>query len=76
MNAWSRGDSAFARFDGSRWRIGEVTGACLLVAGRQVVGEQQSAISAATGGTTIDAEARATLAAVLAAMRSHGLIAS
>lgn len=76
MTAWSRADATYVRFDGSRWRVGEMAGSRVLVAGRPVVGEQQPAIAAATGGTVIDSEARTSLAAVLAALRSHGLIAS
>jgi hypothetical protein len=44
------------------------------VAGTQVVGAQQPAIPDATGGVTIDAEARAALNTLLAELRLHGLI--
>lgn len=76
MMAWSRADSAFGRFDGSHWRVGEITGAGVFVSGHRVVGQQQPPISVPTGGSMIDIEARAALAAVLAALRSHGLIAA
>lgn len=44
------------------------------VAGTQVVTAQQPAITDASGGVTIDAEARAQLNLLLAALRVHGLI--
>jgi len=61
---------------GGAWQQGICRANELRIGDRKVVGGQQRAISNATGGTTIDAEARTTLAAVLAALRQHGLIAS
>ncbi len=63
-----------ARFAGGVWIVGELTADRLLVAGQQVVGARRSAIADPTGGTTVDAEARATIAAILSALRGHGLI--
>lgn len=40
----------------------------------KVIGARQAAIAAPTGGTTIDAGGRTTIAAMLVAMRAHGLI--
>jgi len=45
------------------------------VSGTQVVAAQQAAIPDATGGATIDSEARAALNTLLAELRTHGLIA-
>jgi hypothetical protein len=42
----------------------------------QVVGNRQAAISAPSGGSTVDAEARTAIGSILAALRTHGLIAS
>lgn len=74
MTVWSVADDATARFDGSVWRIGELTGARLILAGEAVVGPRAAAIADPVGGGTIDAEARAALTALLAALRQHGLI--
>jgi len=41
-----------------------------------VLGTAAAAIVPPTGGQVVDAEARATLAAILAALRSEGLLAA
>ncbi|KKL69459.1 hypothetical protein LCGC14_2114700, partial [marine sediment metagenome] len=43
--------------------------------GTKVVGNQGSAVSNASGGATVDAEARTAINTLLARVRSHGLIA-
>jgi hypothetical protein len=58
------------------WVSGTVNATQIRVAGTQVIGTQQAAISNPSGGATIDAEARITLATILSALRSHGLIAT
>jgi hypothetical protein len=45
------------------------------VAGTQVVGAQQAAISAPSGGTTIDSEARTAIDSILTLLSTHGLMA-
>jgi len=64
----------FAIRRGSDWDLGEVRAAKIVVGGQQVVGAQAAAIPAPTGGATVDAEARSAIAAILAALRGHGLI--
>ena len=44
--------------------------------GTKVVGAQGAAVADAAGGATVDAEARAAINALLARLRSHGLIAT
>lgn len=44
--------------------------------GTQVISNQGAAVADASGGTTVDAEARAAINDLLARLRSHGLIAS
>ena len=46
----------------------------MVIAGQQVVGSRLPAIAEATGGSTIDTEARAVIDAILGALREHGLI--
>jgi hypothetical protein len=41
-----------------------------------VVGPQAAAIADPDGGAVVDGEARTAIAAILAALRSHGLIAA
>ena len=49
-------------------------GDAILVAGTKVVGAQSAAIAPPVGGTVVDAQARAAIGSILAAMRGHGLI--
>lgn len=65
----------FARWNGTGWVAGEMTGMTLRLAGQQVVGAQRPAIPDLAGGGTIDSEARAAIGALLTALRGHGLIA-
>ena len=45
------------------------------VGGIKVVGEQQAAIAAPTGGSTTDAQSRTAIGAIISALQAHGLIA-
>jgi hypothetical protein len=54
--------------------VGQVRGAALIIGDEQVVGSRAGAIPSPTGGTTIDGEARASVDAILIALRQHGLI--
>jgi hypothetical protein len=75
MEAWVADQAVRARYGGGAWQAGELAGKQLLIDGVKVIGVQESAIADPAGGTTIDAEARATIGAILAALRGHGLIA-
>lgn len=85
---WSGHDLYIAAFTPGGWRyIEPAEGLCVLVkatgvtvrfrngAWEQVLAAVQPAIPDAAGGATIDSEARAAIASLLAAMRAHGLIA-
>jgi hypothetical protein len=76
MSVWSVADGLLARFDGERWRLGDVPARRFIVGGVGVVGMQQSAIDAPNGGTIVDSEGRAVISAILIALRAHGLIDS
>ena len=60
---------------GGSWEAGIVRGQEVRLGGQKVLGARQAAIASPAGGTTIDIEGRTAIAAMLAAMRSHGLIA-
>lgn len=75
LSVWSRASNRLLRFVGGRWSDAVEVGA-LRIGGRQVVGAQQPSIALPSGGTAPDAPARAALAAIIAALQSHGLIAS
>ncbi len=74
MRAWSLADGLEALRTNNRWVVGLVDAASVKVGGVQVVGPRQPAISNVSGGTVVDTEVRATLGAILAALRKHGLI--
>ncbi len=76
MSAWSAADGCVARFSGGQWRLGALVGQKVEIGGVQVVGARAAAIATPVGGGVVDAEARTALAAMLAALRAHGLIAS
>jgi len=69
-------DALTARYTSGGWVLGEESAAHLIVGGDRVVGPRQAAVATPAGGTVIDVESRAALAAILAALRSHGLIAT
>lgn len=73
---WSEADGFAWRFRAGAWERGRVRAAALLVDGLPVVGARRAAIATPAGGTSVDAEARAAVSAILAALRGHGLIAS
>lgn len=76
MAAWSRADDTVARFADGSWTIGRISGTRVILGGAAVVGARQGAIAAPGGGGVADPEARAAISAILAALRSHGLIES
>ena len=75
MRVTVRASGLVAVFEGPGWREGEVRATRLVVGGDPVVGARRAAIANPVGGTVTDGEARAAIAAVLAALRGHGLIA-
>ena len=76
LTALDKASGEFATFAGGAWTKGEVRAAKVSVGGNQVVGARQAAVADPSGGATVDAEARAAIAALLARLRLHGLIAS
>jgi len=76
MTIWLMDAGLWALHDGTGWRPGILPASALHVAGRQVVGAQQSAIADPDGGASIDGQARSAIRDILVALRSHGLIAT
>lgn len=62
--------------DGTEWRSGAIRDGGLYLNEEKVVGARMAAIAAPGGGSVIDAEVRSTVAAILVALRGHGLIAT
>jgi hypothetical protein len=73
---WCEADGCTVRFRGGEWETGVLRGTALRIDGAAVVGPRRAAIADPAGGATVDAAARSAIAAILAALRGHGLIAS
>lgn len=76
MTVWSKADRVDARFDGSRWTIGKMVANRLVLGGFPMLGPPQPAIAAPANGSVVDAEARATIATILVALQTLGLISA
>jgi Protein of unknown function (DUF2793) len=74
MRVWNEAAGAEWRWTGTAWSDGALFGSALFVGGQQVVSERQSAIASPSGGTIIDAEARAAVDQIIVALKTHGLI--
>lgn len=74
LSVWIAPEKLQARFVNGGWIVGDVHARRVLVEGVAVLGPRRPAIADPAGGAAVDAEARAGLAAVLAALRAHGLI--
>lgn len=73
MLAWNRAAGLWLRWTGSAWSLGTLPASALLIGGEQVVGPRLPEVPSPSGGTTIDAEARSAIAALIATLKSHGL---
>lgn len=74
MTLYERSSGTWMVFRNGAWETGMLRGEMLLIGGQQVVGARAAAIPGPSGGSVVDAEARASLDAVLDALREHGLI--
>jgi hypothetical protein len=72
--AWAIDRAGDIQFDGTDWNEEPVRDDGYYVDGERVVGGREAAIASPAGGAVQDAEARAAIAAILTALRSHGLI--
>ena len=71
---WNKAAGLWLHWTGSAWSGGELPASAVVIGGHQVVGERQPAVPSPSGGTTIDAEARSAISALIVALKSHGLI--
>jgi Protein of unknown function (DUF2793) len=76
MTVWSLADALLAIRSETSWTIGQVNSRQIRVENVRVLTVRQPAIATPAGGTTVDGESRATIANILAALRTHGLIAT
>jgi hypothetical protein len=76
LSALDKASGETVIFRGGTWEKGQARAAKLSIGGNQVVGARGAAVVDPAGGTIIDAEARAAIAAILGRLRAHGLIAS
>lgn len=76
LHLLDRSSGAVSMYRSGGWDLGGLRATSLEIGGVQVVGARASAISVPSGGTIIDAEARAAVGAILSALQAHGLIAS
>jgi len=74
MSLYVRSTGTWASFRDGAWEIGLVRGIAVMIGDQQVVSSRTAAIAAPAGGTTVDAEARGTIEAILGSLRQHGLI--
>ena len=74
LAAYVRSSGLWTLYRAGVWELGLLRGASVVIAGQQVVGSRSSAIGSASGGTTVDVQARAVIDQILTAMRQHGLI--
>ena len=75
MMLYDRASAVWTTYQGGAWELGcVVRGSSLVLGGQQVVGSRAAAIASASGGAIVDAQARAVVDQILAALRQHGLI--
>jgi hypothetical protein len=73
MAVWNKARALFTLWNGSGWTDGEVHASKVIIEGKQVIADRQAAIASPSGGATVDVEARQVIAAICAALKSHGL---
>ena len=74
MTVWKLDSGYRLYWTGTAWSDGNWPATALTIDGQQVVGARLETVPSPSGGTTIDAEARAAADAIIVALRTHGLI--
>lgn len=75
FRVWVKSSATYLCHSGGNWSA-SLTVSDLRIGGQQVVGPQRAAISGPSGGSVIDLEGRACIAAIIATLQGHGLIAN
>ena len=73
MMVWLKSASRWIHWSGTAWS-GQFPVEAVLVDEQQVVGPRQPEVPSPSGGTLIDSEARASVSALIVALKTHGLI--
>lgn len=73
MLAWHKGLGHWVHWTGTSWSDGVLPVAGVSIGGDTMLGPRLPEVPTPSGGTTIDAEARAAIAAIIATFKSHGL---
>lgn len=76
LRVWLKDQQLWAARQADGWVTGEERAAHIVIGGQVVVGGRAAAVAAPSGGTTIDAEARAAIDDIIARLVGHGLIAA
>ena len=74
MLAWNKPAGHWMHWTGSAWIDGALPASSIVVAGQQIIGPRLPDVPSPSGGTVIDAEARAAIDSLIATLKSHGLI--
>jgi hypothetical protein len=74
MTVWNKAIGCWIHWSGTAWSDGALPATAIEIAGLQVVGPRLPDVPSPSGGTIIDAEARAAVNAMIATLKSHGLI--
>lgn len=72
---WMRASGLQMARESGTWTAA-LRGSSVRIDGKQVVGPQQSGISLPSGGAFVDADARASIGAIIATLAAHGLISN
>ena len=73
LMAWNKTAGLHLIWNGNAWSTGEWKASKLIVDEKQIVGPRLAALPSPAGGAVIDAEARAAIDAIRAALKTHGL---
>jgi hypothetical protein len=74
MSVYVKANASWANYRLGAWEMGALRGLNLVIGGQQVVGSRAAAIGSASGGATVDSQARVAIDQILGALRQHGLI--